>query len=474
MADRVYLRHSTDTQTDARQRHALAALLAAGAPVYEDPATSSRQLSLDRAGFTELLHEAAVGDTIRVADAARLFRSVADIIALRPVLIRRSLHLRVESGLLSGIDLASDDPGTKMMVSVLAAVLEFQRDMISENTREGVAAAEASGKTLGRPAVLGQDQATTVVEAYRKGAAVKALARRHQVDPRTIRRVLDAAGARDLPDQLDRPPAETGEQHPVPTRDPEVVLDLPGLLADHLRTADDGTVRQAVGAGRTIRRGRGHSLRITAPLEVHRAALQQSAALAADTAGPAERKAYRVYATRITTAEPAERAATAAEEHACRDDSLPVLSSRYADLVAEVTAAMPPAVPETPRDNPIPAGPPLRKSTEQIGADLLARVRGGRRRLTQRGARALVDAARAVKDSEHRDNHVWHLVAADGTEIAHARPSYGGSSSSGRNGWIGWPHGMAPSADRPHPTKDAALSSAAYVWIRLATQKTTR
>ncbi|MDK9496156.1 recombinase family protein [Streptomyces katrae] len=41
--------------------------------------------------------------------------------------------------------------GMKMMVSVLAAVLEFQRDMISENTREGVAAAAAAGKTLGAP-----------------------------------------------------------------------------------------------------------------------------------------------------------------------------------------------------------------------------------------------------------------------------------------------------------------------------------
>ena len=64
--DRIYLRHSTDKQTDARQRHALAALLKAGAPVYDDPATSSRQLSLDRAGFSRLLHEAAVGDTIRI------------------------------------------------------------------------------------------------------------------------------------------------------------------------------------------------------------------------------------------------------------------------------------------------------------------------------------------------------------------------------------------------------------------------
>ncbi|MGI5170432.1 recombinase family protein [Spirillospora sp. CA-253888] len=92
MADRVYLRHSTDKQTDARQRHALAALIAAGAPVYDDPATSSRRLSLDRTGFTKLLHEAAVGDTSRFADAARLFRSVADILALRPVLIRRGLR----------------------------------------------------------------------------------------------------------------------------------------------------------------------------------------------------------------------------------------------------------------------------------------------------------------------------------------------------------------------------------------------
>ncbi len=132
------------------------------------PATSTRQLSLDRAGFTRLLNKAAVGDTIRIADAARLFRSVADIRALRPVLIRRGLHLRVESGLLSGIDLASDDPGTKLMVNVLAAVLALQRDMISENTREGVAAAEAADKTLGRPAALDPDQAAKVVGVRRR------------------------------------------------------------------------------------------------------------------------------------------------------------------------------------------------------------------------------------------------------------------------------------------------------------------
>ncbi|MET9562527.1 recombinase family protein [Streptomyces tauricus] len=177
MADLLYLRHSTDSQTDARQRHALAKLIEAGAPVFKDPATSSRVLSLNSTGFKQLLEAAAVGDTIRLADAARLFRSVADVLALRPVLIRRGLHLKVASGLLSGIDLAADDPGTKMVVNVLAAVLEFQRDMISKNTKEGVAAAEASGKTLGRPSSFDEDQVADIVKACDKGAAVKALAR---------------------------------------------------------------------------------------------------------------------------------------------------------------------------------------------------------------------------------------------------------------------------------------------------------
>ena len=304
MADRLYLRHSTDKQTDARQRHALAALLAAGAPAYEDPATSSRVLSLHRPGFKQLLDAAAVGDTIRIADAARLFRSVADIIALRPVLIRRGLHLRVESGLLSGIDLASDDPGTKMMVSVLAAVLEFQRDMISENTKEGVAAAEAAGKTLGRPAALTEDQVDQVVEAYREGAAVKALARQFAIAPKTVRRALDTAGAREVPDDLaallDREDQGDTADEPAVAADPVVAVDVPGLVAQYLADVADEPVRQVLAAGQTIRRGQGHSLRITAPLSVHTAMIERSASALMQS--PAGRKAHRIHSDRVTSA----------------------------------------------------------------------------------------------------------------------------------------------------------------------------
>ncbi|MEU1377976.1 recombinase family protein [Streptomyces triculaminicus] len=304
MTDRVYLRHSTDKQTNARQRLALKTLIEAGAPVYEDPATSSRILSIDRKGFKQLLDEAAVGDTIRIADAARLFRSVADVLALRPVLARRGLHLRVQSGLLSGIDLAAEDSGTTMVVNMLAAVLQFQRELISENTVEGVAAAAAAGKVLGRPSALEEDQAADVVTAYRQGAAVKALARQYGTSPRTIRRVLDDAGAREVPDDLSvllegdfLDDVTDDGQNPATDADPTVVVDVPGLVAEHLVDVADYAVRQALQNGQTIRRGQGYSMRVTAPLSVHLAMVEQSST--GLMGSPAGRKAHRIHSNRL-------------------------------------------------------------------------------------------------------------------------------------------------------------------------------
>ncbi|QCX82379.1 Putative DNA-invertase (plasmid) [Streptomyces sp. YIM 121038] len=300
------LRHSTEKQTNARQLHALDSLLKSGAPKYEDPAISSRVYAIDRTGFRALLDEAAVGDTLRIADAARLFRSTKDVIQIREVLQRRGLHLHIATGAWSGFDLAADDPQTKLFVTMLAGVLEFQRDMISENTKEGVAAAEAAGKTLGRPSALTDAQAAEVAQASRKGAAIKALARAYGVSPKTIRRVLNAADARDTAAGPSLPAGDTevGDLRQAPDPDPEPeqphMDDVPGLLSEHLKDTPDTAVGAALRGGRTIRRGQGYSVRVTAPLALHQAVLEQCAALAGGGAVPAGRKAYRAYADRIT------------------------------------------------------------------------------------------------------------------------------------------------------------------------------
>ncbi|WP_436771323.1 recombinase family protein [Yinghuangia sp. YIM S09857] len=308
MTDRLYLRHSTDKQTNARQLHALAALIASGAPKYEDPATSSRVFAVDRPGFRALLDAAAVGATIRIADAARLFRSTWDVLQIRDVLKRRGLHLFIATGAWSGFDLAAEDPQTKLFVTMLAGVLEFQRDMISENTREGVAAAAAAGKTLGRPAALGKDDAADVVDAYADGTAVKALARQYGVAPRTVRRVLDTAGARRAEVAHEEPEtAAPAPAEPESSADQRCAIDVPGLLAEYLEaTTDTGPteLREALREGWVIRRGRGYSLRVTAPLALHRAALARCSDLAGPGSAAAARKAHRTYADRIAAAQP--------------------------------------------------------------------------------------------------------------------------------------------------------------------------
>jgi putative DNA-invertase from lambdoid prophage Rac len=292
----------------------LESYLASGAPAYEDPATSSRLHPRKRPGFQRLLDEAAVGDVVRLVDAARLFRSVQDVLDVRDILRRRGLHLRIASGAWSGMDLTSEDPMTKLFVTMLAGVLEFQRDMISENTKDGVAAA---GKVLGRPVRLSSEQAAAVVTAYEDdGAAVKAVAREYDVDPKVIRRVLDSAGAREVTDDLGELLGEPGGEENLPESeasapaDPVVSIDVPGLLAEHLQDAADAAVRDALRDGRAIRRGKGYSLRVAAPLSVHQAVLEACTVLAAEGAAPAGRKAYRVYAERVE-AVPAARGMTA-------------------------------------------------------------------------------------------------------------------------------------------------------------------
>ncbi|MFE7268534.1 recombinase family protein [Streptomyces sp. NPDC057592] len=300
MADRLYLRHSTDKQTNLRQKHNLASYLDAGAPAYEDPSTSSRLHPLKRPGFIRLLDEAAVGDVVRLADAARLFRSVKDVLDVRDVLRRRGLHLRIASGPWAGMDLTSDDPMTKLFVTMLAGVLEFQRDMISENTKDGVAAARAEGKTLGRPPRLTDGQVADIVAAYQwQGAAVKALAREHRVDPKVIRRALDAAGAREVPDDPGQLLADAADDQEQAAVDPTVVVDVPGLVVEYLADVTDDEVRQALADGQTIRRGQGRSVRVTAPLTVHQAMIEHSAGL---MQSPAGRKAHRVHSDRVQSA----------------------------------------------------------------------------------------------------------------------------------------------------------------------------
>lgn len=107
-----------------------------------------------------------------------------------------------------------------------------------------------------------------LIDAYAKGAAVKALARQYDVAPKTIRRVLDAAGARDVRDilkELDGVTADVAGQEQAPEREQPHTIDVPGLLAEYLNATEVAEIREALRRGRRIPRGQGYSVRVSAP-----------------------------------------------------------------------------------------------------------------------------------------------------------------------------------------------------------------
>ena len=109
---------------------------------------SSRKTIKER-GIDGLFSEVEPGDLILISELSRLGRSVGQIIQLVDEIIKRQVRLIAikENIQLDG----KQDIQSKMMVTMFGLFAEIERDLISERTKEGLIAARAKGKVLGRP-----------------------------------------------------------------------------------------------------------------------------------------------------------------------------------------------------------------------------------------------------------------------------------------------------------------------------------
>jgi DNA invertase Pin-like site-specific DNA recombinase len=119
---------------------------------------SSRRLAA-RGGLDTVLEQVQPGDLLLVSELSRLGRSVGHIIQLVDRLIKQRVQLVAikENICLTG----TQDLQTKVMVTLVGLFAEIERDLIAERTKEGLAAARAKGRLLGRPkGVLGTSKLT--------------------------------------------------------------------------------------------------------------------------------------------------------------------------------------------------------------------------------------------------------------------------------------------------------------------------
>ena len=143
----------------------------------------------ERKQFMKLLDRLEVNDVLIVTKLDRLGRNAMDVRTTVEAL--DNLGVRVHCLALGGVDLTS--PAGKMTMQVIAAVAEFERDLLIERTQAGLQRALAEGKTLGRKPSLTEDQQAEILIKINKegGGNISALAKEYSTTRQTIMRFRD-------------------------------------------------------------------------------------------------------------------------------------------------------------------------------------------------------------------------------------------------------------------------------------------
>lgn len=185
----AYCRVSTQDQTTDNQvgEIASAGFAVQSSRVVAETVSGSVPAS-ERPGFGKLLDRLESGDVLVVTKLDRLGRNAMDVRATVEALT--GLGVRVHCLALGGVDLTS--PAGKMTMGVIAAVAEFERDLLIERTQAGLARAKADGKSLGRPSALSVAQVQEVGKRLAAGEPIAAIARAMGTSRQTIMRARDA------------------------------------------------------------------------------------------------------------------------------------------------------------------------------------------------------------------------------------------------------------------------------------------
>ncbi len=188
----IYARVSTDGQTVENQLRELRQVgKRRGWQViseFTDNGVSGRNGRDKRPGFDDLCKAATQRkiDVVMAWSVDRLGRSLRHLVTLLEDLHSAGCDLYLHQ---QGIDTTT--PSGKAMFQMCGVFAEFERSMLVERTKAGLARARAQGKTLGRPRVSTAIE-RKVLKARGKGLGIKRIARQLGVGTGTVQRIVRA------------------------------------------------------------------------------------------------------------------------------------------------------------------------------------------------------------------------------------------------------------------------------------------
>lgn len=186
----AYTRVSTIEQETANQ---LLEIKSAGYTIethrYVEERISGSVEAFKRPFFLQLTQKLEQGDTLVVTKLDRLGRDSIDV--------QKTVHWFTEHGIrlivlqLGNLDLTSSSGA--LMIKVLSAVADFERQLIIERVQAGLARAKAENKRLGRPPKTSQSDQQEIISKLAQGATVSQLARDYDISRASIIKIRETA-----------------------------------------------------------------------------------------------------------------------------------------------------------------------------------------------------------------------------------------------------------------------------------------
>jgi DNA invertase Pin-like site-specific DNA recombinase len=176
-----YIRVSSYDQNDDRQRE----LIGEADRMFTDKASGK---DTDRPQLQAMLAYAREGDTIVVHSMDRLARNLDDLRQIVNSQTKRGIRVQfIKEGL---VFTGHENPMDNLMLSVLGAVAQFERDKIKERQREGIVLAKKRGVYKGRKRSLSPDRIEELRQRVKVGEKKLRLAKEYRISRETLYQYL--------------------------------------------------------------------------------------------------------------------------------------------------------------------------------------------------------------------------------------------------------------------------------------------
>lgn len=188
----AYIRVSSEGQNTARQKKALKE---AGCTVFYEEKVSGA--TMERPQLKQLVEDLQEGDTVYVHEISRLSRSTKDLLEIIEQIKNKGAGLKSISE--TWLDTSSDNPMNEFLLTIFSGLVQFERGMIKQRQKEGIAIAKAEGKFKGRKLEVTEggkkaEKAAQAIEWYKEGKSVRDICKTLSIGTGTLYRLLEREG----------------------------------------------------------------------------------------------------------------------------------------------------------------------------------------------------------------------------------------------------------------------------------------